>query len=926
MIVFSCPARYTDIMSTSRLKSCLNWLLPGLILSLAVGLSHALPAAAQGPETGTPETPAPATATPTTERRQVGRFELIEWAFNVLLPYSNPFDPAQIDVHGIFTSPDGYQQSVPGFWTQPMAQTCTDDCAIEVLEPQGDPGWRVRFTPDQVGAWTYELQANTPETSLVLESGGFDAVESDAPGFVRVAGNARYFEHADGSAYFPIGSNLAWSWDGAGGIFAYQRWLRELAANGGNYARLYIDTPWFIGFEWQSPVGDYMAAQDDFWRLDAILQTAAEEGVYLDLVVLWHQALGNASEPPVLVPDTPPRADTGADWDQNPYNVINGGFLTSSIQFFTEPEAQRLFQQRLRYLVARWGYSPQVLAWELLSDADRVSGYTPTVILPWLETMAGALRDLDSYDHLISVGASEPLPELVGAGFVDFAQVHFYQRVPLEDPVDEVSGAWRRIQDGLRLTSRPLLLSEFSLSSWYEPLDADPAGVHVLQGLWASILSGAAGSGASWWWDTYLEPQGLFGQYQAIARFTADIPWNRLALNPIQLRLVADDPSVYQPLVVEGFDRRFSTELRPDPGELSITPDGVLPDPGSLSAFLFGQTFNNHLSQPQRYRVSAPIATQLSVRVASVSPQAGAKLVVRIDDAVAAQLALGAGTTDAELVISFPAGEHLLTLENAGDDWLEIGGLTLAEYVAPLQALGLIDREGEVLLALFHNRAFRLQQPGEVVPGVEAEFRTEVEGMAPGEYRVEYWDPVSGEVFGEERVQVAAESGVLTLELLPIERMIAVRVLPVEGLALPSPSATPRRPTATPMPTDTPLPPTLTETPTITLTATPSLTSTPSPTATASPTAPATRTSTATLPPTATTAPSTTPSVTPSRTPRPTASALPTALPTNTPTMTPTVPPSLTFTPTRTPTQTRTPTLTPTSHLEQLLTPRANAN
>ncbi len=822
-------------------------------------------------------------------------YDRLEWAVEIPFTPDNPYDPDEADVFGVFTAPDGRELVMPAFWMQPMRQTCEEDCAIEVLEPVGEAGWRIRFAPDMAGQWTYRFQVRRqggPATAL--GSGSFEVEPGTGHGFVRVAGNDRYFRFDDESAYFPIGHNLAWSWDGAGGVFGYNRWLGDLAANGGTYARLYVDTPWFIGFEWQPPVGDYTAAQDDFWRLDTILQTAEEAGIYLDVVVLWHQALANYGGVPVLPPAQPRRADTSADWSRNPYNVVNGGPLSSTTQFFTEGRARELFRQRLRYLVARWGYSTHILAWDLLSDADRVLGYSPEIVVPWLEEMAAYLREIDPYDHLITVGSAEAPLELLDASGIDFGQVRFYQRRPLVEPVDQVLGISRLIADARQRTTRPVMLTEFSLSPWVEPAEEDPAGVHVRDTLWASMLAGAAGPGASWWWDTYLDPLGLTGIYRPLAQFAAGIPWQGLRLEPVQLQLLSDNPADYSPLRVDGYDRRFLVADLPELGPHTLTADGPIPGVGLLSGFLYGRTFNNQRWESHRYLLVAPVDTMLTVGIGSVSRQARAQLVVGLDGRTAVEVELAAGTTGATVSVPLAAGRHELELRNDGDDWLQVAHVTIAHYVPPLRALALADSEAGVLLAWFQNRAYTWQTVDSALP-VERIFRAVVDGMAEGEYRVEYWDPFSGQVIGEERVLVGPEDGGrLAFDLLPVARTLAIRAALITGAATPTPTITNTpRPTATPTATST-----ATQTLAPTMTATSTLTDTP--------TATATLTATSTIPPT------TTPTARPSVTPTATRTLTPTATPTWTSTSTGT--PTLTVTPSATPTRptaTRQPTRTP---------------
>ena len=180
--------------------------------------------------------------------------------------YDNPFDPDDVEVLGIFQSPGGGERVVAGFWMQPYD--------AEFGGPEGSPVWQVRFTPQQVGDWTVALQVWDDGLLVDSEDAEFTVVPSGRLGFIGTGENGRYFRFSDGQPFFPIGHNLKWSWDGGGDIWVYERWLDDLSANGGNYARLVIDVPWFINLEWEGPVGDYRTAQASAAKLDALIDMA----------------------------------------------------------------------------------------------------------------------------------------------------------------------------------------------------------------------------------------------------------------------------------------------------------------------------------------------------------------------------------------------------------------------------------------------------------------------------------------------------------------------------------------------------------------------------------------------------------------------------------------------------------------------------
>ena len=555
--------------------------------------------------------------------------------------YTNPFDSDDIEVLGIFQSPSGKQLVISGFWMQPYQDQCQTPCKVEDLQPVGDPIWQVRFTPQEVGDWSYNLQVRDGVNMLPLIEGKFTVTPSDQPGFIHVGTNKRYFQFDNGEPYFPIGHNIKWSWDAVGGLYVYRDWLKSLSESGGNYARVYIDVPWFIGLEWTAPVGDYRNAQVEAARLDAVLDMAAEYGVYLQLVVLWHQALAVYTGTPVNVPDTFARPDMNADWDNNPYNLTYGGPIGGPSVFFYNDQAQQLFQRRLRYMVARWGYSPNVFAWELIDEIDRTGDYNPETTDNWLTNTASYMKQIDQQRHLITAGSADFRPDVASNPLLDFTSAQFYQRRPIETVGDQSTLAVDMVRANLEANPLPTMVTAYSLSPWFEPTAEDPQGIHFQNSLWAAVMAGAGGGAASDWWDTYVIPQGLERYYAPLAAFANGVDWPNLNLQSAEAGLVSDDLTAYQPVRVSHFNRQFGVSPA-DVVPRTITPDGVFPDLSSQSSYLYGQTYNTQFSQAEIYHVTASVQSYLEIGIRRVSTQAGARLTVTVDGQRAIDLAFSA--------------------------------------------------------------------------------------------------------------------------------------------------------------------------------------------------------------------------------------------------------------------------------------------
>lgn len=829
------------------------------------------------------------TPSPEPAEEAISQYGLYEASFRAPGDYTNPYDPAQIDVMATFSGPGGASYDVPAFFMRPFRQTCTENCEVEQLEMAGPSEWRVRFSPPATGEWQVSVSARdrTGFSSVVYED-SFRVAPSDDSGFVRRGENPRYFAFDSGEPFFPVGSNLAWSWDGAGGIFAYERWLDALSAAGANYARINIDVPWFIGLDWPGPAGDYSEAQAAAWRLDTILQRAAERGIYLQVTLLWHQGFTEYVSPPVGPVDDGPRLDTSADWDSNPYNVALGGPLSGPSALFFET-ARPLLNQRLRYIVARWGYSPHVFAWELVDEIDSLAGYTPQRARAWLQDSLVYLDEIDPVDHLVTVGMRQPEPSLWALDAIDFAQVTYYQRRPVEPPQDQVAGTLDALSQALTQTDKPVLLSEFSLNPWYEPIDDDPTGIHLRNTIWTAALAGSAGGAMSWWWDTYIDRAALYDVFAPLASFTEQVSWNSPALEPITVGLMAETPFNYAPLRLDGFRRDLGSES-PFDTIYRVLQDGAVPPISQASAYLYGEA-NPERSRPQTFVVSPPIDTELQIGLRDVSSEAPAILVINIDGSEIARIDFSAGSRQILVTVPLSAGEHTVVLDNLGADWIQLDYIEIAAYRSPIRAIGLADRERGEAAVWVHHRDFTFET---ISAGIEPEpvnFSLRIPEMPAGTYRVTIWDAITGNVIGEETVTLAEDgSGTLRVRLLPLTAQLAVHAERVAG---------------PPDTTSTPATQIITRTPAVTLT--PTSTSTPTPTSTNTPTPTATDTPTMTL--------TRTPTRTPSPTNTPTDTSTPTATPTGTATSTPTDTPTATATntPRPTATQTRTPTITPTA-------------
>ncbi len=386
-----------------------------LLLSLLVFPEDVLSAAENGMTgTGPATIVSVRTATPAT-----ATYEKFELAIDLQADYQNPFDPADVALDAHFVTPQGQEQIVPGFlWWECQRSRQGRTRPSEQVRPTGKFQWRVRYCPMTPGTYRYTLVLDDGTDRVQTEPATFTVAASQHPGMVRVARqNPRYFELDNGRPYFGIGENVCWP--GPLGTYDYDNYWKKLAEHGANYARLWIGPFDIFTLERTArnatdPAGlgryDLVAS----WRLDYVIDLAEQHGLKLMYCI---DSFNSLRAKPMH-----------AMWDRCPYNAQNGGPCQRPEEFFTSPEAKKLFKQRLRYIVARWSYSPAVLSWEFWNEVDIIEKYVSEDSVTWHREMARFVRELDPCDHLITTsfagtagdGAVDALPEM------DYVQSHQY--------------------------------------------------------------------------------------------------------------------------------------------------------------------------------------------------------------------------------------------------------------------------------------------------------------------------------------------------------------------------------------------------------------------------------------------------------------------------------------------------------------------
>ncbi len=473
---------------------------------------------------------------------QLPCYSLFETTVELPDRYADPFDPDQIAVTAVFTTPEGREIAVNGFYYQDFYRL-RDPLQAEP-QPQGRPDWRIRFCPRTPGRYRYTIRVTDRHGQAEWRAGTFDATAADGPGFVQVAtSDRRYLELDTGAAFYPIGHNIRSPYDSRmddkfpwrlrqpEGTLAYERYFRDMAKHQENLVEIW-SCAWSLGLEWSSVIPGYHGSGDyhlaNAWELDRVLELARQNQLRINLVLNNH---GRVSSCGHLDPE----------WNDHPYNTTRGGWLTQAMQFFDDPRAQEMQRRLYRYYLARWGWDPSLFAWELFSEVN-LTGHQGNLrtahdarVVEWHRLIGGYFQANDPNHHLVTTHISNDYtlqnPELCKLAELDACAVDAYH---FSQPAQIIS----LLQNTARFNNafnKPVIVTEFGGSPMAAGAGHLTRELHAA--LWAATAIPLSGMPLFWWWQL-IEERNLYPEYTAIARFQQGVEPRNPAMRPANHELL----------------------------------------------------------------------------------------------------------------------------------------------------------------------------------------------------------------------------------------------------------------------------------------------------------------------------------------------------------------------------------------------------
>jgi len=456
----------------------------------------------------------------------------------------NPFDPSNISLEAIFTSPTGKKVKRFGFYYQPFkADRNFDKWKTDATNFP----WRIRFSPDEIGEWKCEvyclLNASEKSSSHFFS---FDCTPSFHKGFLVIDSSDnkktnRYLSYSETKEPFlSVSNNIS-----SGGFLSYKpsqnsrqlQGIEYLIEAGGNFTRFDMQ-PQAALPDWPM-IDNYSSKLDEMYAFDKIVELCENNNVYF-IVFRHHVELMNSRT-------NPGGSDwSGVSWFDNPYRKALD--LQFKKDYFTDSVAKVWQKNSLRYVFSRWGYSPnftfygysEVDNWykDLLEEEQKVDTKFSeksalSLFTKWFVDQKKYILDSLNKNMLFSNSYSV-VPKLekrkrFDGMFAnsDIVSLHDYETIKDVN----YKNRYNTLTKNRELFQKPVLLEEMGISDNKLKIYCC-TGIEYHNSIWSTSMMGGIGTGMDWWWDRGIQDFGYHLDLKPLSDFFKNIPLNQLEFTP----------------------------------------------------------------------------------------------------------------------------------------------------------------------------------------------------------------------------------------------------------------------------------------------------------------------------------------------------------------------------------------------------------
>ncbi len=444
----------------------------------------------------------------------VGIYDKLETRFDIKGDFVNPFDPDEIDVTAIFTSPSGKEWKMFGFYNYSSWQTM----------------WMVRFSPHEKGSWKYVIQVRDRSGETTSETMNFVVIDSPYNGPMQIASNKRYLQYADGSSYFGVG---LWFNDGyaefnEGRITPEE--LDHLKELGVNFISTFI-TPLET---WGSGLGRY--DQNLCGRLDELLEMCEDREMLLSLNIWFHSYISEKVW-----------GGGNSRWNSNPYQLV-----CNVKDFFSDDESWKYQEKLLRYFVARWAYSRSLGIWFVVDEVNGTEGWVTGDSLgaanwgrkiheyfkkndpynhPTTGTRSGGIKEWWQEGYEIFDMAGREIYEAQGFPIIRDGSIESSETHPLTYSYRNYAGQVQKLWNNFE---KPAIIPETGWDHMFYEMSMPGYLSQYHNALWVTLATGTAMSPFWWAYSNRLNDNVITYQLLNFRQFVDEIPFSKLTnIHPV---------------------------------------------------------------------------------------------------------------------------------------------------------------------------------------------------------------------------------------------------------------------------------------------------------------------------------------------------------------------------------------------------------
>lgn len=403
--------------------------------------------------------------------------------------WENPYLQEEAALDMLLTAPSGKELVLPCFYKSGESGSAST--------------WEARFTPQEKGTYSYIFRYKEDgKTASETAPATFKAAKGKGKGILHTADNSTLV-YDNGEPFRGVGINLCWesrtnddskffkALHEQHERFSYDVMLPDFAANGGNFTRMWMCS-WNFPIDRKDRFNNHRyTATTEYMNpsavshLDEVIRLAED----LDIKIMLCMGQGDV------------RADRG---------------------FFNDEDAKARYRNYLRYIVARWGYSPAIGMWEFFNEIDNIqhrgrNGVIPAAeIVAWHDQMSTYLKEIDPFQHIRTTSISHrDLEGLNSVKNLDINQKHIY------NATHSVPG---NIESYSKKFGKPYIIGEVGYEwDWSKNFDdfADGMKMDFRRGLWYGLFCPTPVTPMSWWWE-WFDEHGMI-PYIRNARLISDM-------------------------------------------------------------------------------------------------------------------------------------------------------------------------------------------------------------------------------------------------------------------------------------------------------------------------------------------------------------------------------------------------------------------